>query len=84
MGAETSDALTGFAHNAVSPLGMRTHIPVLVCAKIAQMRPAFVYLGAGEPDLKLGLSTEALIRATSATVVDLSDSRTADTPDDDG
>ena len=53
---EINDELTGFAHNAVAPVGCATKMPMIVSHKIAQLNPEIFWLGGGEVDLKLGLS----------------------------
>ncbi len=80
--AEASDRLTGFAHNAVSPFGMLAAVPVLVCSRLLALRPAYVFLGAGEVDLKLGLSVSALVEALRPIVVTISDPRDGSGPKD--
>ena len=43
-----SDALSGFEHNAVTPLGMRERVPIVVSDRVAAL--PFVWLGGGEVD----------------------------------
>jgi len=64
-----SDELTGFIHNAVTPFGMKTPIPVVVCQRVLDCRPPFIFLGGGEVDMKLGLATVDLLRGTGASVL---------------
>ncbi|EFN50638.1 hypothetical protein CHLNCDRAFT_28906, partial [Chlorella variabilis] len=45
-----SDELTGFEHNGVSPIAIRTRMPIIM---IAELRPDTFFLGAGEVDLKV-------------------------------
>jgi prolyl-tRNA editing enzyme YbaK/EbsC (Cys-tRNA(Pro) deacylase) len=53
-------SLTGFLHNAVSPFGLRKPLPIVLCQRCADLN--YIYLGGGEPDLKLGIAIEDLIR----------------------
>lgn len=50
---EVSDAITGYAHNAVSPIATKEKIPVLISHRILELQPDFFWLGAGEVDLKV-------------------------------
>ena len=61
-----SDVMTGFIHNAVAPIGLRTPIPLVVCQRCLDVSPPFLFLGGGEVDMKLGISTSDLMRATGA------------------
>ena len=72
---EASNRLTGFMHNAVTPFGMQTQIPVVLASAIDQVEPSFIWMGAGDVDLKVGMTTEHFKRALAPLVVDVSDSR---------
>ena len=58
---ETSDALSGFEHNAVTPLGMVTEVPVLLSHHIMKLPEAQVWMGGGEVDLKLRFDVAELV-----------------------
>lgn len=59
--------VTGFAHNAVSVLGSATPMPVVLAKPVAQLRdPAYVWLGGGEPDVKLRLFIKQLLPGKGA------------------
>ncbi|EEF36509.1 uncharacterized protein LOC8276938 isoform X2 [Ricinus communis] len=58
---ETSVQLTGYEHNAVTCIGMKTDIPVILDEAIARLSPDFFWLGGGEVDLKLGIRTSEFI-----------------------
>ncbi len=45
---EVGCALTGFGHNAVSPVGMATRIPIIMASTIPALTPDFFWLGGGE------------------------------------
>lgn len=72
---EDSNRLTGYIHNAVSPVGLRQPIPLIMASEIAELQ--FMWLGGGEPDLKLGLSVPEFIAAYNAVIVDCSNQRRA-------
>ncbi|KAF3795244.1 hypothetical protein EJ110_NYTH05120 [Nymphaea thermarum] len=59
---EESAKLTGYEHNAVTPLGMKTDIPVILDEAITKLNPDFFWLGGGEVDLKLGIRTSQFIQ----------------------
>ena len=59
---DTSAALSGFEHNAVSPLGLRTPLPILLSAPIARLPAGELWLGGGEPDLKLRVESQEFVR----------------------
>lgn len=65
-----SDRLSGFEHNAVSPVGIKTPLPILMSHKIAELKPDFFWLGGGEVDLKLGMSAKDFIDVYKPFVVD--------------
>lgn len=67
-----SDRLTGFSHNAVSPFGLRFNLPMIICQRCLQVKPAYIYLGGGQVDVKLGISTADFLKATGAIVGELS------------
>ncbi|KAG9138616.1 hypothetical protein Leryth_012950 [Lithospermum erythrorhizon] len=69
---ETSIKLTGYQHNAVTCIGMDTHIPVILDEAIVKLDPPFFWLGGGEVDLKLGINTEEFISFVKPFVVSCS------------
>ncbi|XP_020584045.1 uncharacterized protein LOC110027099 isoform X2 [Phalaenopsis equestris] len=69
---EESLKLTGFVHNAVTCVGMKTGIPVLLDEAIAKLQPDFFWLGGGEVDLKLGIRTSEFISAIKPFLVNCS------------
>ncbi|GAB2209951.1 hypothetical protein Droror1_Dr00027180 [Drosera rotundifolia] len=58
---ETSATLTGYEHNAVRCIGMKTEIPVILDEAIGKLSPDFFWLGGGEVDLKMGIRTTEFI-----------------------
>ncbi|KAK7251147.1 hypothetical protein RIF29_34090 [Crotalaria pallida] len=69
---ETSTELTGYGHNAVTCIGMKTDIPVILDEAIVKLTPDFFWLGGGEVDLKLGIRTSQLIRFINPFIVSCS------------
>ncbi|KAL4853830.1 hypothetical protein ACK3TF_005207 [Chlorella vulgaris] len=67
---EVSDELTGFEHNGVSPIGLRTRLPIILSHRVAQLHPDTFFMGAGEVDLKVGLSAADFIAAYQPFVTD--------------
>ncbi|CBZ53136.1 YbaK / prolyl-tRNA synthetases associated domain containing protein [Neospora caninum Liverpool] len=59
---KTSEELTGFVYNAVTPFASKTDIPVIVDSPILELDPPLVWLGGGEVDLKLRVSVADLLR----------------------
>ncbi|XP_054825372.1 uncharacterized protein LOC129322927 [Prosopis cineraria] len=70
---ETSTGLTGFVHNAVTCIGMKTDIPVILDEAIVKLTPGFFWLGGGEVYLKLGIRTSQLIKFINPFIVSCSD-----------
>ncbi|CAM9927323.1 unnamed protein product, partial [Ectocarpus sp. 13 AM-2016] len=62
--------LSGFPHNGVTVFGGLTPMPVILSEAVLALRPSFVWMGAGDPLLKLGVSTEDLVKKLGATVAD--------------
>ena len=62
--AAAGEALTGFVHGAVTPLGSKTELAVVVAKQLARRR--FFWLGGGEPDIKLRVFTAQFLRAGGA------------------
>ncbi|XP_004298646.1 PREDICTED: uncharacterized protein LOC101310605 [Fragaria vesca subsp. vesca] len=69
---ETSIQLTGFEHNAVTCIGMKTEIPVILDEAIQKLNPDFFWLGGGEVDLKLGIKTSQFINVVKPFIVSCS------------
>ena len=72
---EVSSRLTGFERNAVSPVGCKTTLPIIMSHKIANLAQGdpdrdIFWLGAGEVDLKIGINLNDFISAFSPFIVD--------------
>ncbi|GBG32631.1 Tyrosine--tRNA ligase, cytoplasmic [Hondaea fermentalgiana] len=68
---EEADAICGFEHNAVAPLGLKaeSEVTVIVAREVAELEPGVIYLGGGEVDLKLQVNAQQFAKATGAFVV---------------
>lgn len=62
--------LTGFSYNSVTPVGSLTALPIIISHEIVRLPYSTFYLGAGEVDLKLELSTDEFTSKYSAEIVD--------------
>ncbi|CAH1453749.1 unnamed protein product [Lactuca virosa] len=71
---EISHNLTGFEHNGVTCVGMKTDIPVILDEAIVKLNPDFFWLGGGEIDLKLGIRTSEFINFAKPFIVNCSGS----------
>ena len=60
---QTSNDLSGFEHNAVTPLGLATPMPVLVSQPIARLPAGQLWMGGGEQDLKLRVDAAEFVKA---------------------
>ncbi|KAJ8625872.1 hypothetical protein MRB53_019179 [Persea americana] len=69
---EESLKLTGYEHNGVTCVGMKTDIPVILDEAIAKLEPDFFWLGGGEVDLKLGIRTSQFINFVKPFIVECS------------
>ena len=58
---EISDSLSGYPHNAVTPLGMAHPVPVLLSHKLKSLPDAQLWLGGGEVDLKMRVDVTELM-----------------------
>lgn len=67
---EANDLLTGFSHNAVSPVGLKEPLPIILSHRIAQLQPQMFWMGGGEVDLKLGVDLQEFLAAYQPMVAD--------------
>jgi hypothetical protein len=67
---DVSDSLSGYEHNAVSPIGIKTPLPIILSHEITKLQPDFFFLGAGEVDLKVGFSAAEFVEQYKPMVVD--------------
>ena len=67
-----SNDMTGFTKNAVTPIGMKNRLPIVLAKEIADLHE--FWLGGGEVDLKVGLPVDDFVRAYKPFIVPLSQS----------
>lgn len=67
---DVSDALSGFVHNAVTPVSIASPLPIIMSHRIASLQPGFFYLGGGEVDLKLGLPVAEFVEKYKPFIAD--------------
>jgi prolyl-tRNA editing enzyme YbaK/EbsC (Cys-tRNA(Pro) deacylase) len=72
---EDSLALSGFGHNAISPVGLLQNLPVIMCSRCAALNPPIIFLGGGHVDVKLALPVQDLVAATNAIVGEITEER---------
>jgi methionine--tRNA ligase beta chain len=68
----------GFPHNGVSVVGgaSASKIPIIFAESITKLLPPIVYLGGGEPDIKLKIKDiNELVKTTNALVLDITEPR---------
>ena len=55
--------LTGFVKNSVTPIGMKTQLPMVISKSITELVPDEFWIGAGEVDLKVGMPVSEFLKA---------------------
>ena len=68
--AEDCIGVTGYEPNAVTPLGLKTRMPVVFAKQIAQLDPPTFWLGAGEVSLKWRVELDEFVSAFNPVVLD--------------
>jgi prolyl-tRNA editing enzyme YbaK/EbsC (Cys-tRNA(Pro) deacylase) len=72
---EIGEELTGFKKQAISPVGMKTPIPIVLSKNILSLRPRYIWLGAGEVDWKVEFSVDEFIQVLQPLIADISEPR---------
>ncbi len=67
---ETSEKLSGYPSGSVTPVGLKTPLPLILSDEIANLQPDFFWMGGGEELLKLGISVQEFVNAYKPFVVD--------------
>ncbi len=65
-----STQLTGFGHNAVTPVGMQTPLPIIMSHHIQDVPHGWFWMGGGEVDLKLGMPVADFVDVHQPLVLD--------------
>lgn len=71
VSSEVNDQLTGFKHNAVTPVGCKTALPMFLSHEIASL--PYFWLGGGEVDVKLQSRTAEFIKVFKPVILDCTD-----------
>ncbi|GKT32232.1 hypothetical protein ADUPG1_006427 [Aduncisulcus paluster] len=78
---ETSFKLCGYAHNAVTPVGSRTRLVMVLDKSIHEgAKTGFFWLGGGDIDLKLGLSVKEFTKIYKPLITDVTELRETSDP----
>lgn len=67
------NGVTGYEPNAVTPLGIRTRMPVVVAKQVAQLEPGEFWLGGGAVSLKWRVEWEEFRKVFSPIVLDFAE-----------
>ncbi|KNC56501.1 YbaK/prolyl-tRNA synthetase associated domain-containing protein [Thecamonas trahens ATCC 50062] len=70
---DQSAVLTGYGHNAVTPIGMATPIPIVLDAALTKLPQGNFWLGAGEVDLKIRVDANEFVAATNCFVANFTE-----------
>lgn len=71
--AKESDSfrLTGSEHNGVCPIGNPVNIPIILSSRILELSNDFIWLGGGDPTIKLGFSAKEFVEKFKPFVADV-------------
>ena len=67
--SEDNDRLTGYAHNSVTPFGLKEKVPIMLSAAIVPH--GYFWMGGGHIHLKLGMSVSDFLKVPNVQVMDL-------------
>lgn len=67
------DRLTGSEFNGVCPIGNKVDIPIILSARLKNVPTAWMWVGGGEPDLKLGFPVHDFIKSSGCFVADIAE-----------
>jgi len=67
---ETSEKLSGYPSGSVTPVGLKTPLPIILSHEIAKLQPDLFWMGGGEELLKLGLHVSDFVDAYKPFIVD--------------
>eukprot|EP01092_Planopodium_desertum_P013598 TRINITY_DN6639_c0_g1_i1.p1 TRINITY_DN6639_c0_g1~~TRINITY_DN6639_c0_g1_i1.p1 ORF type:complete len:110 (-),score=4.40 TRINITY_DN6639_c0_g1_i1:32-361(-) len=63
--------LTGYEHNAVTPIGLKSEVPIILSDKI--LKNDTMWLGGGEVDLKWNVNVRQFVEKLGSFVGDIAD-----------
>jgi prolyl-tRNA editing enzyme YbaK/EbsC (Cys-tRNA(Pro) deacylase) len=61
--ADDCEGVTGFCPNAVTPVGLKTPMPIVLDKVLTTLDPPMFWMGGGEVNLKLAVDTQEFIEA---------------------
>lgn len=70
--AEDCEEVTGYVPNAVTPLGLKTPMPIVLDKSIIRLQPPEMWMGGGEVSLKWNVRVAEFVRAFEPIVGDVS------------
>jgi prolyl-tRNA editing enzyme YbaK/EbsC (Cys-tRNA(Pro) deacylase) len=73
--SEDNDRITGYAHNSVTPFGLKQAVPIILSEAIVPLN--YFWMGGGHVHLKLGMSVSDFTKLPNVKVMDLSVPRNA-------
>ena len=79
--SDVNERITGFQHNAVCPFGLMTAMPIILTKSCASQ--PVIWIGGGQVDIKLMVSTSEFTRAICTYVADISEARQLNDVEDD-
>ena len=61
---EESEALelAGYAYNAITPFFMKYDLPIILSQDVAELEPAYFWMGGGTRNLKIGVSVADFLK----------------------
>lgn len=65
--------VTGYEPNGVTPLGMKTSMPVVIDRRIVELDPPFFWLGGGEVSLKWRVELDEFVKCFAPVVLDVAE-----------
>lgn len=68
--------LTLSEYNGVCPIGNKVDIPIILDSQLLSVPTGYIWLGGGEPDLKLCLNVSEFVKNTCALVGEISKKKT--------
>lgn len=68
--SEDNDRITGYAHNSVTPFGLKEQVPIILSSAIVPY--GYFWMGGGHVHLKLGMSVSDFMKVPNVQVMDLS------------
>jgi prolyl-tRNA editing enzyme YbaK/EbsC (Cys-tRNA(Pro) deacylase) len=68
--SEDNDRITGYAHNSVTPFGLKEQVPIILSSAIVPY--GYFWMGGGHVHLKLGMAVSDFLKVPNVQVMDLS------------